>query len=175
MEDSFSVPTSDGLTLAAHLSYSHPQPLLLCVYLHGLNFSSHCFLPLLHCLQQQAELPLCFARFDLRGHGASTRAPATAALPLPPLDLSCQRLLLDAEAVLAAVVQRHPALGRLPPVLLGHSLGGALAAKHAAQLEAAAGAGRGGGCSGRPKPRFVDFLWTGHRAPSACAGLGTPD
>ena len=143
------VPTSDGqAVLRCTLSFPAPGAAparALCLCLHGLNHTSEAFLPLLAHL---SSLPLCSARLDLRGHGASQRlAPAAQ-----PLDLSAARLLLDLEEVLAAAAARLGSGGggapALPVLLLGHSLGGALAAKLAPRL--------GAGCAGLVLLDFVE-------------------
>lgn len=146
LDEVFHFTTSDGLPFSATAQCSTPTPLFLAVLVHGLNHTSEAFLPLLAHLSASA---LCFVRVDLRGHGLNA-----AALPAgQPLDLSCSRLLLDLTELLAVAQLRYlpPARQQAGPLLIGHSLGGALCAKLAQQLQAG-----GGGCSGLVVLDFVE-------------------
>jgi len=86
-------------------------PLLLC--LHGAGYSALTWAFMARALT--VAVPCRVAAMDLRGHGASRTAE---------LDYSCARLTADVAAVAAALQADAPSA---PLVLVGHSLGGAIA------------------------------------------------
>ncbi|MBX5443463.1 MAG: alpha/beta fold hydrolase [Solirubrobacteraceae bacterium] len=97
----------DGVTLHAHVDGPEDGPLV--VFLHGVSASAdtYGFLP------QPVTAGRRIVRLDLRGHGASERAPGT---------YTVERHAADVVAVLEAL-----GAGARPAALVGHSLGGVVA------------------------------------------------
>lgn len=97
-----------------------------CVFfcIHGAGHSALSFTLLAQELQEFASV----VAYDIRGHGNSRHAGGEA-------DLSIQTLVADALAVFIEVAQRHP---ESTFVILGHSMGGSVAARLAKQLETTA-------------------------------------
>ncbi len=119
----------DGLKLWDSMEYLEDgTPLYLkgknsCIYfcIHGAGHSALSFTLLAQELQEFAAV----AAYDIRGHGNSRHAGGEA-------DLSIQTLVADAFAVFLEVVRRNP---ESTFVILGHSMGGSVAARLAKQLE----------------------------------------
>ena len=94
-----------------------------CIFfcIHGAGHSALSFTLLAQELQEFAMV----AAFDIRGHGNSRHAGGEA-------DLSIQTLVADALLVFLELVKRYP---EATFVILGHSMGGSVAARLAKQLE----------------------------------------
>jgi len=97
----------DGVTLHAHVEGPQDGPLV--VFLHGVSASADTY----GWLPEPIRAGRRVARLDLRGHGASERAPGT---------YTVERHAADVVAVLEAL-----GAGERPAVLVGHSLGGVVA------------------------------------------------
>lgn len=88
----------------------------MILFHHGAGYTAQTFLPLISVLS--TLLPtVCFATFDMRGHGQSSKST----------DFSFESLLKDAEKVLESLL---PAGGndKIDVFLVGHSLGAAILA-----------------------------------------------
>ena len=110
---------------AAGSARTPASPLLLL--LHGAGYSGLTWAHMVRALL--ALCPACqVAALDLRGHGATRCEDGS--------DLSVGRLTADVVAVAAALTAESP---QAPLVLVGHSLGGALACHAAARLGSLAG------------------------------------
>jgi len=145
----------------------------LLVLLHGFGCAALSWAPAARHLLSAA--PCRVAAADLRGHGATAAQPE---------ELDADTLLADVVALARALALRAPAA---PLVLVGHSLGGALAARASAQLPGLAGlvlvdcleeaALRAPPPPPRP-PRFADraeaLRWALRQGAARCAAGAAP-
>ncbi|TNJ27115.1 Protein phosphatase methylesterase-1 [Giardia muris] len=131
-DDRFMVETSD-LNINVYSKGTFDQmPLFFCI--HGAGFSGLSFGPL---VQRIASEVYCVAP-DLRGHGLTVQKDGSTT---PGADLTVERFLDDAQAVIKDIFDnrftpKENASDKRTLILCGHSLGGSLAAKLAARLQA---------------------------------------
>lgn len=128
------VVTADRLELPLYRWPTGETPRATVALLHGLAEHARRYAPLAARLNAAGVELLAI---DLRGHG---EAPGKRAYVERFDDY-----LLDAQALLDAAAQSHPHT-HAPLFLMGHSMGGAIAALHT--MERAAGAGDGRGAPG---------------------------
>jgi pimeloyl-ACP methyl ester carboxylesterase len=128
--NTFDVQSRDGAcrlrvyALTTVLTSDDPRVIVLCM--HGLNASGLAFEPFARAVSALSPNLAIFS-FDARGHGSSTYEGT------PP---SSTVLTSDVLDVLLEITARHPTAHAA--VLVGHSLGGALAVRAAAAWPASA-------------------------------------
>lgn len=113
------------LRVYTKVSTDLPTPLFLCVCLHGVNHSAHSFQALIGSLSAYS-LPFLYLAYDLRGHGASS------GFDLHKDTMSMAAHVPDLEMVLSFAREKYAAVADPRVLLIGHSLGAAIACKYAA-------------------------------------------
>jgi len=112
--------TASGIPVFMTNSSRRKDPVILA--LHGAGLAAVSYAQLAKQLKKQ----LTFTAFDFRGHGYSKIGNGEE------LDLSLGTLMKETIEVLAFVIEKYPARSI---ILMGHSMGGAIATKTALFLQ----------------------------------------